>query len=107
MDYIEFEKTIKALMDMEDFCSTLTMACGELMKRNGTIDCEMMIPTLTDYVIRLLEIILNDKNEWVSYFVFDLNFGREYKDGMITDKDGANIKLATTQDLWDLLNDNK
>ena len=55
--------------------------------------------------IKLLHIIFEEKdiNEWISYFCFDLNFGRKYKEGTILDESGAPIRLATIDDLYDLL----
>ena len=43
---------------------------------------------------------------WVSdldYFVFELDFGRLYRDGCIEDADGNPIKMSTAEELWDIL----
>lgn len=54
-------------------------------------------------IIRLLEIVMDDRAEWISYWVYDLNCGEDYKKGSITKKDGTPIPLKTTIDLYNLL----
>ena len=56
-------------------------------------------------LVNLLEIVFNDKSDWISYFLYELDFGKRYKDGMITDND-QNVKLATPEDLYNLLVEN-
>ena len=56
-------------------------------------------------VIKLLHMIFEkeDRDEWISYFCFELEFGKKWKAGMITDKDGEDIPLGTIGDLYYLL----
>ncbi len=58
-----------------------------------------------DAVINLLHAIFGkaDKDEWISYFCFDLDFGRDYHKGTIRDDDGSDIDLFTAEDLYDFL----
>lgn len=55
--------------------------------------------------IKLLHFIFGEKDidEWISYFCFELNFGRKYTDGAVVDENGKNIPLATIDDLYNLL----
>lgn len=63
---------------------------------------------LLDDYIDLLEETMNVKDNWISYYIFELDFGDGYVDGMIKDKDGSNIKLSTPEELYDLIcEDNK
>lgn len=39
----------------------------------------------------------------IEYFVYGLDFGKKYRDGMVTDGEGNYIKLATVADLYSLL----
>ena len=42
---------------------------------------------------------------WISYFCFELDFGREWKPGTISNN-GADVKLQTAEDLYNLLLNN-
>lgn len=45
-------------------------------------------------------------NDWgndLDYFIFELDFGRLYRDGCIEDADGNPIKMSTADELWDIL----
>lgn len=61
-------------------------------------------------MIKLLSIIMEDESGWISYFIYELEFGEEYEDGDITatDKDGKEvmIPMKTTDDLYQVLIDN-
>ena len=61
-----------------------------------------------DYILEMLRYLTNDKCAEIAYYAWELDFGDKYEDGMITDKDDNIIKLATSEDLYNLiLEDNK
>ena len=66
-------------------------------------DSQIMITEPESVVVRLLEVIFNDKGEWIQYFLYELNWGEKYKDGCITDTDGSFIRLSTIDELYDFL----
>lgn len=72
--------------------------------RNGA-DGYIYQPDCVDTTIKLLHNIFKerDKDEWISYFCFELDFGEKYKDGMVKNKFGKNIPLKTYDDLYALL----
>ena len=55
----------------------------------------------------LLEDATNDKDEGygslLTFFLYDLDGGKEWVPGSITDESGNDIKLQTAEDLWDYL----
>ena len=53
--------------------------------------------------IDMLEEIMDDKSEWIQYWLYELDCGTKYKPGCITFSD-KNVKLKTLDDLWDILN---
>ena len=67
------------------------------------MDGNIYPPMCTETVIDLLEFIFNDKNQWISYWIFELDFGKDYEDGYVKDEHGEVIPLKTTEDLYDLL----
>ena len=51
----------------------------------------------------LLNKFVNDKYDYISYYLWELDFGKEYKDGVITEADGSIIKLSNPEELYDLI----
>lgn len=63
---------------------------------------------LENTVVEILEIIFDDKeNQWISYWVWEEEFGQKYKKGDVTEEDGTIIPLETAGDLYDFLIKNK
>lgn len=59
--------------------------------------------SIIDGTIKILEDMFNDKSGWISYYIWELEFGDKYVDGCITEK-GKNIKLKGIDDLWNIIN---
>ena len=60
---------------------------------------------LHNQLVNLIEKLTNDRMGWIDYYIYELDYGKEYEDGMVKNKDGNNISLKTPTDLWNLLND--
>jgi len=60
---------------------------------------------LLSQLIKILKIgcFDNTSDSMIEYFIWDLDFGKEYKDGCITDKNGYNIDISTVEKLYDYL----
>lgn len=52
---------------------------------------------------KLLEAVCEDKGNWISYFCYELDFGRDWEPGDVEDKDGKDIPLGTIDDLYNLV----
>lgn len=75
--------------------------------RENNCDGYLLQPDCVDTVIRLLENIFCDtKDNWISYFCWELDFGGGYEPGSVIAPGGENIELRTAEDLYDLLVDN-
>ena len=59
-----------------------------------------------DIVVNLLEEIMDDEFHDILYFIYELDYGRDYKPGCVTD-DGKIIDLSNTEKLFDYLEDKK
>lgn len=58
---------------------------------------------LVSAIVSVLEAATGDsENGWISYWLFELNCGDDYHDGVVT-KNEENIPLRTIGDLWNLL----
>jgi len=92
-----FIASMESLQDLDNKASKIT-------------ELGVNITELTDaystIIINLLEGLFNDKSTWISYYVYELNWGKDYKDGSIIDKEKGIIKLANASDLYDILIDN-
>lgn len=93
-----FYKVIDDYKTMFDFTDEM----NELFDKYQT-DGNIYPPMCTESVIDLLEFIFDDKNHWISYWVWELEFGKRYEDGKIKDENGEDIPLRSVEDLYDLL----
>jgi hypothetical protein len=46
---------------------------------------------------------MDDKHDEISYWCYDLNFGRDAKKDSVTDKNGKGIPIKTLSNLYDLI----
>lgn len=53
-------------------------------------------------VVKLLEKLMKDSFGNISYFIYELNYGREYQEGCVSDKNG-NVDIGTPEKLYDFL----
>lgn len=53
-------------------------------------------------VVNLLEKLMRDIFGNISYFIYELDYGREYQEGCVSDKNG-NIDIGTPEKLYDFL----
>lgn len=53
--------------------------------------------------VKLLKEIMDDKNDWIEYFLYDLDFGAKWETGSVVEMDGTEMPLGTVENLYDLL----
>lgn len=94
-NFKKYLDSIKNLWDFEDEMNTV-------IRTHGGDDCSIWPSGWTD-ILSLLEFIFNDKEEWISYWIYELDWGKEYEDDMIKDENGLSVKLQTEKDLYHLL----
>jgi hypothetical protein len=71
------------------------------------LDCDFMNAAALQInhesiVVELLEYIMNDDTNMISYFIYELDYGGKYVDGMITEF-GKNINISSAEKLYDYL----
>lgn len=96
--YQEFERYINDIKEYNDLISELNDVC---IKHNRNFECLFADSLLCD-VISLLEQLTNDKSQWISYWIFELNFGTSYQQGMVL-QDKQDVPLKTIKDLWNII----
>ena len=57
-------------------------------------------------VVKLLEKIFNDNEGIISWWLYELDYGREYEDGCFIDEDRSYIDVSTAEKLYDYLKKN-
>lgn len=97
---------VDALKDVEMVCK-YQEGLNNFFRKNNVDGC-IFQPDCSSTVLRLLHLILNDadKDKWIEYFCFELDFGKKWEPGMITEKDGTEIILKTPEDLYEVLQKN-
>lgn len=96
----EFVKILDNLKETEVFYDKI----NDVLKNYGA-DGYIFPPTNIDDVIFLLDKIFEQDrlDSWISYFVYELEFGKNYEEGTITYQDGTIIDLSNSGKLYDFL----
>jgi hypothetical protein len=98
MKYNQFEKYINCLKEFFDEQEKLDNVL-KVIAPSGTSVCEFGNKFVDDY-IDLMENALNDDAHWISWFVFDNNFGNKKLTIMI----GNNYhKISSTKKFYDVV----
>lgn len=71
--------------------------------RKSGVDGYIFQPDCTATVLRLLSIVFKNNYQLIEDFVYELDFGKKWEPGCIKDEYGADIKLETSDDLYDYL----
>lgn len=101
------------MISKESFVNAIESVCNTWRYQEGLnnyfrksgVDGYIFQPDCTATVIDLLHTFMGekDKDEWISYFCFELDFGKKWKEGTIFDENHNEIVLQTTEDLYELL----
>lgn len=102
--YEDFKKHIGDILRLQKLQSSLERAFNDYNNYYGDA-CAGCFPTLESNLITLLEVITDDKDEWIQYWAYELDYGRNYESGKVT-IDNKPVSLKTVRDLWDMLTDN-
>lgn len=60
---------------------------------------------VVNQILKLLKIAFDDnhRDSWIDYFIYELEYGKKYKQGCATNKDGSFIDLSNSDTLFDFL----
>lgn len=101
--FVECVDRIKKTRDKDDMLSeAIEKACNN--------DCYVIGLYGTEYstMVDLLSYAMGLEvgtysGNMLEYFIYDLNFGKEYKEGCVTEIDGSPIDISTTEKLYDYI----
>lgn len=96
----EFVDAIKEIKSISDYHEDL----NEFFRKHN-VDGYVYQPDGTVTSLKLLHKIFEkaDKDDWIDYFVYELNFGKNYEDGCVKDKNGSHIAMSNAEELYDFL----
>ena len=100
MPYTMFEKFMNIIIHDYHIADAIYQASDK------TVDLYEVYQSIGG-IVDLLNYLFRDAGDWIGYYVWELDCGKDYKPGMITEKGGnKEIPLATIKDLYNLLTDN-
>jgi len=102
LTFEQFLDCIETIQDQMDDDAAL----NDLLSDKFALESTMLCNPLTTKYIELLRNIFNDESDWISYYIYDLDFGKEYREGVVQDENGQNVPLLTVEDLYNLLIEN-
>lgn len=103
---IKKEKFVEILRKMEK-AEDVRKDIDDIFKKSGLWELEdfgdsfSIMICFDDLIIDILEDMFN--TDMICYWVYDLNFGKNYFDGCILDKDNNIIDIGTPEKLYDCL----
>ena len=90
-----FERCIERIKQYFEFSDSLYAL--------GIDTMEMPLDRVCDDLVDLLETAMSDtRNHWISFFIYNMDFGSR-ADVVIVMDSGKKISLSNTRELWDLL----
>ncbi len=101
----EFVEVLNRLRDSSDLVRKVN---GLFRDSRDNVECDFCNGAALQIshestVVFLLRKLLKDAFENIDYFIYELDYGRKYELGMITDEDGRDIDLSTAEKLYDYL----
>ena len=71
--------------------------------RSDYMDVGALMICHEDLVVELLEKMFEDEYSYITYWLYELNYGRAYKAGCIKEANGKDIDISTAEKLYDFL----
>ena len=102
----EIETILSITFDNFERCIKQIKQCFEFfdgLYALGIDTMELPLDRVCDDLVDLLEIEMGDtRNHWISFFIYNMDFGNRADAVIVMDK-GKKISLSNTHELWDLL----
>lgn len=103
--FCQILKKIEATVNLEHALYEITWDyCNEYCE---DIHMDGMFYPMIGETIELLSEIMHDEDKDISYFCWELGFGKNWKPGAIIDKNGLSVDFSTPEKLYDYLEGQK
>lgn len=93
-----FVDTMNKLQELDEKLNTVDVALKNLSPDFGGL----YIPDFFDITIDILQEVMNDKDDWLMYFVYERDWLRDMKLGDVTVGDEP-IQIKTWEDVYDFI----
>ena len=99
----EFVEILNRLRDSSDLVRTVNSL---FRNSRDNVECDFCNGAALQIshestVVFLLRKLLKDAAENIDYFIYELDYGRKYEPGMITDENGNDIDFSSAEKLYD------
>lgn len=99
---ISKEKFIEYMGTLEKLCKT-EEKINAILSEFGS-ENQIWFDKHETLIVNILRDMFDDqKNNWIGYSIYEMDWFRDWYPERITDKDGKDIPLANAGDLYDLL----
>lgn len=98
--FIEIINRLKSYNELQEKINGIFDECID-NKENDFCNAGSICIGHESVVVELLENMFN--TDMISYWIYELDYGREYKDGYVQDGEGNNIDISTLEKLYDYL----
>jgi len=95
----EFIKSMNKIIANEKLIDKLEAVLSELSPDSHSSP----ITIFTEAHLEIMQSAMQDKDNWITYWYWELNKGKEAKADSVTDRDGKKIPIKTLGNLYDLL----
>ena len=99
IDYKKFRKYMTMFKEMLILDDKLNDVLCEISPDFGGYHNSQAITLFLDMIKEMVK----DKCEWIEYYIWELDWGKNWQEGMVTEKDGTDVPLKTLKDLHSLL----
>ena len=99
----EFTQIIKKFQEVKTEIKRINEVVYSSSLNNSLDTMPIGIDALETLWLDTIEKAVNDDGDWISYWIYELDFGKKAKKGTVQDGDGKNLPIKTISDLYNLI----
>ena len=100
--FVKIINRLKAANDLQNKIQDLMYEADDNIDNDFMNAASLMI-NHEDTVVNLLQVIMEDEWDDIPYFIYELDYGRDYQPGCYTENDDEEIDISTPEKLYDHL----
>lgn len=102
-DFMVFEKIMISLEKQSIYDTKCTKHIQEVFNDNFITGYNNTI--LVNQLLTIVKDVFNDNNKdsWIEYYIYELEFGKKYKDGCASYNNGEKIDISNLTNLYNFL----